>query len=125
MGHFSLLAVFNNFHFVYFTCGSQLQSIQNNSYFIKAEPDESAVPLGMANVVGVFYVLGIGVMFALFLAFIAITHEIWQVSKENEVRFSTLIYQARAPTYSKPLFSFCLIQYIEKKYVPSNRIMNG
>ncbi|XP_031634001.1 glutamate receptor ionotropic, kainate 2-like isoform X2 [Contarinia nasturtii] len=51
------------------------------------ESDEGAVPLQMANVVGIFYVLSFGVMFGMFLAFIAVVLDTWKVCRENKVPF--------------------------------------
>lgn len=50
----------------------------------------------MANVVGVFYVLGVGVTFAMFLAFIAVVLETWSVCRENKVCSCEFIHSSRA-----------------------------
>lgn len=52
----------------------------------KGESEEGAVPLELANVIGVFYVLCVGVTIAMFLAFIAVLLEVWMVCRENKVR---------------------------------------
>lgn len=61
-------------------------SIYQNS--IKDTEDEGgAVELEMANVVGVFYVLVGGSIFALIFVFILILFEALKVSQEMKVRF--------------------------------------
>lgn len=52
----------------------------------KGESEDGAVPLQMANVVGVFYVLSFGVIYSFFAAFIAVVIDTWTVCKENKVR---------------------------------------
>ena len=52
----------------------------------KSQSEEGAVPLELANVIGVFYVLSVGSTAAMFLAFIAVVHETWRVCKDNKVR---------------------------------------
>lgn len=54
---------------------------------IKDTAEEGAVPLEIANVVGVFYVLSSGVTVAMFLAFFVVVVETLKVAKEIKVRF--------------------------------------
>lgn len=54
--------------------------------FVKDTAEEGAVPLEIANVVGVFYVLSSGVTVAMFLAFLVVVLETLKVSKEMKVR---------------------------------------
>lgn len=57
-----------------------------NWNFVKDIAEEGAVPLEIANVVGVFYVLSSGVTVAMFLAFLVVVLETLKVSKEIKVR---------------------------------------
>lgn len=43
------------------------------------------MPLQMANVVGVFYVLSFGVTVSFILSFIAVVVDTWSVCRENKV----------------------------------------
>lgn len=56
---------------------------------IKDDADDAAaaVPLEMANVAGVFYVLCAGSIFALIFAFIVVLFETLKISQEIKVRF--------------------------------------
>lgn len=60
-----------------------------SKFNIKDDADEgsAAVPLEMANVAGVFYVLCGGSIFASIFAFIVVLFETLRLSKEMKVRF--------------------------------------
>lgn len=55
---------------------------------VKDAAEEGAVPLEIANVVGVFYVLSSGVTVAMFLAFLVVVSETLKLSKEMKVRYN-------------------------------------
>ncbi|XP_055300709.1 glutamate receptor ionotropic, kainate 2-like isoform X1 [Sitodiplosis mosellana] len=52
-----------------------------------SKSEEGAVPLELANVIGVFYVLSCGSTAAMFFAFIAVVLETWRICRENKVPF--------------------------------------
>lgn len=52
---------------------------------MKDEPEGGAVPLKMANVLGVFYVLVGGLFVACILALINVAVDVWSRCKEKEV----------------------------------------
>lgn len=81
---------------------------------IKDTAEEGAVPLEIANVVGVFYVLSSGVTVAMILAFLVVVLETLKVSKEIKVR---LRRDLRTGLISHPIPN-SMTQHIKCQLVP-------